>query len=27
MPEWKDLHKVGQKYATLKEFAAQGLPQ
>ncbi len=27
MPEWKELHKVGQKYATFKEFAVQGLPQ
>ena len=27
MPDWKELHKVGQKYATFKEFAAQGLPQ
>lgn len=27
MPEWKELHTVGQKYATFKEFAAQGLPQ
>jgi uncharacterized protein (DUF1330 family) len=27
MPEWKELHKVGQKYATFTEFAVQGLPQ
>src|SRR5215469_2830680 len=27
MPEWQGLHKVGQKYATFKEFAIQGLPQ
>lgn len=27
MPEWKELHKIGQKYASFKEFAVQGLPQ
>ena len=26
MPEWKELHKVGLKYAAFKEFAVQGLP-
>ena len=26
MPEWKELHKIGLKYATFKEFAVQGLP-
>jgi uncharacterized protein (DUF1330 family) len=27
MPEWKELHQLGQKYAIFKEFAVQGLPQ
>jgi len=25
--EWKELLKVSQKYATFREFAAEGLPQ
>ena len=25
--EWKELHKIGQKYATFREFAIEGLPQ
>jgi uncharacterized protein (DUF1330 family) len=27
MPAWQALHRVGQKYATFREFAVQGLPQ
>jgi hypothetical protein len=27
LAEWKELHKIGQKYATFREFAVEGLPQ